>query len=133
MSPTLLAITGGTVAVLFAALAVFQLLLALGLPLGRLAWGGVHERLPGALRFASLISVGIFAFGMLAVLERAGLYVSLRDERIVTITCWLLTVLFLFSIVGNLNSRSAMEKRVMTPVAVLLTAGCLILALGSTP
>ena len=39
-------------------LAGFQLLLALGAPLGRMAWGGKHARLPTALRLASLLGDG---------------------------------------------------------------------------
>ena len=47
---------------LLAALAVFQLLLAMGAPLGRYAWGGQHHVLPMALRVGSVISIVIYAF-----------------------------------------------------------------------
>jgi len=131
MSSTMFAISGWTVTVLFAALAVFQLLLALGLPLGRFAWGGFHERPPRAFRIASALAVGVFVFGILAVLERAGLHDTLLDARVAEITCWILTAIFALSTLGNLNSRSPAEKRVMTPVAVVLTISCLLLALGA--
>lgn len=41
-------------------LTVFQILLALGLPLGRAAWGGYHETLPAVLRVGSLVSAGLY-------------------------------------------------------------------------
>ena len=43
--------------VILAALAVFQLALAAGAPLGRFAWGGSHEVLPPRLRVGSLVSI----------------------------------------------------------------------------
>ncbi len=59
-------------AVGFAGLAVFQLLLAMGLPLGGAAWGGKYIRLPNKLRIASLISMGVLVLASLIVLEKSG-------------------------------------------------------------
>ena len=53
----------------FGAMGFFQLMLALGMPWGKAAWGGKHRILPMSLRTASLISMGIFIFGGLCVLE----------------------------------------------------------------
>ena len=46
--------------VLLAGLAVFQIALAAGAPLGHLAWGGKHRVLPKGLRIASALSVGLY-------------------------------------------------------------------------
>ncbi|MHA2471656.1 MAG: hypothetical protein ACXAES_00325, partial [Promethearchaeota archaeon] len=51
-------------AVLFIVLSIFQILLAIGLPLGRFAYGGKHETLPKNLRVTSIIAVGIFILGL---------------------------------------------------------------------
>src|ERR1017187_7244111 len=49
----------------FLAIAAFQAALALGAPVGRAAWGGIHARLPVKLRIASAFAVGVW---MLAAL-----------------------------------------------------------------
>ena len=48
---------------LLAALTAFQLLLILGAPLGRFAWGGQHEVLPRGLRVGSAFSIVLFYIG----------------------------------------------------------------------
>ena len=46
---------------LMAALALFQLTLVLGAPLGHFAWGGQHRVLPGGLRIGSLVAIPLYA------------------------------------------------------------------------
>lgn len=115
----------------FGVMAGFQLMLALGAPWGRLVWGGFHSgRLPPKLRLGSLASVGIYLCGIVAVLEATG-RADLFESSIVSIgILWFLVVLFGFSTLGNLMSRSRLEKRVMTPVAMLFFLSCLVLAIG---
>ena len=55
----------------FTAIALFQVVLAPGAPLGRAAWGGGHEVLPASLRAASAVAVAIWLFAAL-VTARAG-------------------------------------------------------------
>ncbi|GAG16727.1 unnamed protein product, partial [marine sediment metagenome] len=69
----ILLITAIIACVLFVLISVFQILLVLGLPFGRAAFGGKYERLPTNLRIISLIAVGIFIFGIIVILERAGI------------------------------------------------------------
>ena len=53
----------------FGAIALFQVALALGAPLGRAAWGGGHAgTLPTGLRIASAVAIAIWAFAMVLVL-----------------------------------------------------------------
>ena len=59
--------------VLLAALAVFQGLLVAGLPLGRFAWGGQNEVLPASLRIGSGVSIALYAFFAVLILQAAGL------------------------------------------------------------
>jgi len=44
----------------FSLLAAFQLSLALGAPLGHLAWGGAQERLPSGLRIVNAFAAVVF-------------------------------------------------------------------------
>jgi len=59
-------------AIEFTVIAVFQLSIALGAPLGRAAWGGAHVRLPPNLRVASAVAAVIWMVAALLVLDRAG-------------------------------------------------------------
>ena len=65
--------------VILSLLAVFQLALALGAPLGHFAWGGQHRVLPGRLRIGSLVSIVIYAIIAVLALDRAGLIDVVSD------------------------------------------------------
>lgn len=97
----------------------FQCLLAAGLPLGEYAWGGFHKELPKSLRIGSLVSTFILIFAALALLS-ASKILQLLPEALSAYTVIAFMVLFALSIVGNLNSNSQKEKRIMTPVATTL-------------
>ncbi len=113
----------------FVGMAGFQLMLTLGMPWGHLAWGGKYRQLPSSLRFGSLIAIGIYMVGIMAVLDKAGRSIYFENTAASGIILWCLTGLFGLSILGNLASQSRLEKRVMTPVAILFFVSCLILAL----
>lgn len=117
--------------VLLGALAVFQIALAAGAPLGALAWGGKHRVLPRGLRIASAVSVlvyGLFAAiiaGAVSSLDRFGDHIPGTPVGI-----WVLTAYFGLGVVANAISRSRPERFVMTPVAAVLCACCLLIALA---
>ena len=115
----------------FIGMMCLQTLLALGFPLGQLAWGGKYDKLPPGLRIASLLSAGIFAFGTLCMLERADILVVLDRPTLVTYAVWILAALFGLSTLANLASPSKWEKRIMTPIALTLSLSCLIVAIAS--
>jgi hypothetical protein len=109
---------------LLAGLAVFQLLLAAGRPLGRFAWGGQHEVLPPTLRIGSVVSVVSYA-AIVWLLWRAVAQPGDAGPWI-----WILTAYFGLGIVMNAASRSRPERLVMTPVVLVLAVSCLLIALG---
>lgn len=111
------------------ALAVFQLLLIAGKPLGRYAWGGQHETLPSRLRIASAFSILLYAaFGIL-LLNKAG-YISIIPAPFVDTATWVVTCYFGLGIIMNTISRSKKERIVMTPAALLLALTFLLVALN---
>ena len=114
---------------ILAALAVFQALLIAGRPLGRYAWGGQHEVLPRNLRIGSAISILLYAVFAIIILESAGVADMLPDV-VAEVGIWVLTAYFALGIVMNGISRSKPERAVMTPVCVVLTLLCLVVALG---
>jgi len=121
-----------TVAVLgvavLGALAVFQVLLVAGAPLGRYAWGGQHVVLPNRLRAGSVVSVALYAVFALVLLQAAGA-VDLLPAGLADVAIWVLAGYFALGVVMNAVSRSRPERLVMTPVALVLTGLCAVLAL----
>ncbi|HLL04050.1 MAG TPA: hypothetical protein VK539_25925 [Myxococcaceae bacterium] len=116
--------------VIFAGLTIFQALLIAGLPLGHLAWGGQHRVLPAGFRIGSAISIMLYGAFALLMLERAGIIELLPGDAIEGVGLWVLTGYFALGIVMNAISRSKPERYTMTPVALVLTLLCLVLALG---
>lgn len=113
-------------------LIVFQFLLALGLPLGRAAWGGYYVTLPVALRVGSLVSAGLYTLAMLVVLSKAGLVGPPSNSRFARYGVWAFTALFGVGVLLNAFSRSPWERWIMTPVALLLTSLFYVLAQRKT-
>ena len=112
----------------FAWLAVFQTLLALGAPLGAMAWRGAHRVLPPGLRAASLFSAVMAVLGALAVAQAADLGPSVLPAIVLRPFLGALAVLFALSVVGNAASGSRIERLHGVPLALILTLSCAILA-----
>jgi hypothetical protein len=110
-------------------LAVFQLLLAGGAPLGRYAWGGQNEVLPVRLRIGSAVAIVLYGVFVLLMLQAAGA-VAVLPGGAAGVALWVLTAYFALGIVMNAASRSRPERLVMTPVSLALAAVCLVLALN---
>jgi hypothetical protein len=115
----------------FFGLMCFQILLALGFPLGQAAWGGKYRKLPPGLRIASLFSAGIIAFTSILVLEKANVFSVFNSPTIVTYGVWIFTAFLGLNTIGNFISRSKWEKRIMTPVSLILGLLCLTVAITS--
>jgi hypothetical protein len=116
--------------VLLAALAVFQLALAFGAPLGRFAWGGQHRVLPTSLRLGSLSSLVIYALIGAIVAERADLLDVAASDSPVRVAAWAVAAYFLLGVVLNAASRSKAERNVMTPLCAVLCALSVVVASG---
>ena len=111
-----------------AALAAFQLALALGAPWGRFAWGGQHEReLPRALRIASAASIALYALFAVLLLDRAAL-VDVLPDGVSSIGTWVLVGYLALGVVMNGISRSRSERLVMTPTVVVLLVCAVVVA-----
>jgi hypothetical protein len=107
----------------------FQLLLAAGLPLGRAAWGGQFTVLPRKLRFSSLAAAGILALAVWIVLTRASL-VAGDESMVIRVATWVFVGIFLLNTLGNFVSKSQVERKVMTPVTLILAACFAVVALS---
>ena len=107
--------------------AMFELLLAAGVPWGHYAWGGAHEVLPTGLRIASLVAIPIYALAAAIILSRADVVRIIKNARVAHTGIWVLAVLFGLGAILNALSRSEGE-RLMAPVVLLLSILCLVVA-----
>lgn len=112
-----------------AALAVLQLALIAGAPLGRFAWGGQEHVLPRRRRVGSAVSIVLYAIFVLVILQSVGL-ITLLPALIAQIATWVVAAIFFASFVMNGISRSPSERAVMAPVSLALAAICVFLAVA---
>lgn len=119
-----------TACAVLAGLGVFQGALIIGAPLGRMAWGGQHNVLPTRLRIGSAVSLALYALFGYAALARANVVQPLVSDAVTAAVVWVLAVYFAVGVVMNGISRSRPERLIMTPVALVLAALYLVLALG---
>jgi hypothetical protein len=116
-------------AVVIALVMVFQILLALGLPLGHAAWGGQHRVLPTNLRLGSLAAVAILGFSAWVILARAGLVTPGAEALWVRVSAWFFAAYLGLNTLGNFVSKSRLERAIMTPVTVFLLIAFVVVSL----
>lgn len=110
------------ICVILGMLSVFQVLLIVGLPLGRFAWGGQRMVLPPRLRVGSAFSVVLYVIFAWIALERAKATDVLPGDGFVIVATWVLASYFVLGSVMNAISRSKQERLTMTPVSLVLAA-----------
>ncbi|MET0812214.1 MAG: hypothetical protein ABWY03_04115 [Microbacterium sp.] len=115
--------------VVLAGLAVFQLALIFGAPLGRFAWGGQHRVLPARLRVGSAVSILIYALIDLVAWDRVGA-IDVFPELFSQIAMWVIFAYFVLGIFMNAISRSKPERYAMVPVSIVLAVLSFFIALG---
>ena len=117
--------------VIVVCLAVFQILLAAGLPYGHAAFGGENSVLPVKLRLASAVSSLVFFVAFYVVLARGGQLGGEQRFELVRIATWIFAALFAVSALANVMSRSHWERMLMAPIGLVLAVCCVILAFAS--
>ena len=118
------------ICVILGALAVFQLALVCGAPLGHFAWGGADRVLPRAKRIGSAVSILLYGAFAWVLLMKAGLVPMVLPEIVVDVATWVIVGYFALGIPMNAISRSKPERYTMTPVLIVLLVLALIVALG---
>lgn len=125
MTPTTAAVLA---AAGFLVIAGFQLLLALGAPLGRAAWGGAVARLPSRLRVASGVAVVLWSVAALILLGRAGVLDVPLPPVVLDVGAWALVVLSGLGALVNVASSSPWERFGWGPLALALALLSLVVA-----
>ena len=104
----------------------FQIALAAGAPWGAYAMGGrIVGRFPPSLRFAAVVQAVVLALLAAVVLARAGLLAL----PLAPWTIWVVVAFSGLSLAMNAASRSAGERRLWVPVASVMLATSLVVAL----
>lgn len=107
----------------------FQFALALGAPWGAYAMGGaVPGRFPPSLRVAAAIQAVLIGLLAVVVLSDAGL---VWPDLAIALPwlIWIPVAVSALAVVLNAISRSAGERRIWVPVAVVLLLSSLVVAL----
>ena len=112
--------------VFFTVLSIFQLLLAIGLRLGKLAYGGKYEKLPTNMR---IVAIGIFVLASISVLERAGIIIIFNNQILTMIIVWIIAIYLAFNTLLNVLSKSKPEKLIMTPISLISAICCFIVVI----
>ena len=116
-------------AVVVAGVIAFQIALALGAPWGSYAMGGAFPgRFPPRLRVAALVQAALLAVTVGIVLSRAGLALPAWSDAARWLI-WVVVAIALLALVLNSISRSAGERRIWVPVALVMLASSLVVAL----
>lgn len=116
MISNICSITG---AVLLLTVAVMEVLLIAGLPLGEFTMGGRYKILPPMYRIFAASSVILQLFGAAMILQGGGLMNMWFAGKAVKIICLVFAGFFAVNTVMNLISPSKKEKYVMTPLAAI--------------
>ena len=123
---TLAGITFGVVAV---GVIAFQVALALGAPWGAYAMGGVFPgRYPPPMRVAAVVQAVLIGLLALAVLSAAGLVLPDLIAAIPWLA-WAAVAVSALAVILNALSRSAGERRIWVPVAVVMLVSSLLVAM----
>ena len=115
---------------ILALVALFQLALVTGAPLGKFAWGGGHTVLPAKLRIGSITSIILYGIFAVIILNKAGVIHVISSQSLANAAMWVLTAYMSVGVLMNAISRSKPERSLMTPVALILAILCLYIALN---
>jgi len=106
----------------------FHLLILIGVIPYDIVWGGRLDSKVAMVKFET-ISLLVNLVFLLIVLVRAEIIKIAIPPIITTILLWGMVGLFVLNTFGNLLSTNRWEKIIFTPMTILLTIFCVILAL----
>ena len=109
--------------------ALFQAVLLAGVPLARFAWGGEDHYLQPRYRPYALLTICGCLLGIFVALQGANLFLVL-PVLVSQVACYLYAALFFAAFILTARSRSLIERQVMLPFYVVLSALFLIVALA---
>jgi hypothetical protein len=123
-------VAAGVFAAFLTLLLSFQLALAAGAPWGVLAMGGRFPgRFPPAMRIAALLQIAVYGLLGAIVLVRAGLILP-EWLDVSRIAIWAVVCVMGVAVVLNVITPSKWERRLWAPVAFVMLAATLRVAVS---
>jgi hypothetical protein len=95
-----------------------------------LVWGGRLKSDKEMVCF-EILSILINSLFVIVILTQMSFINIDIPKKVITYSLWLMTGLFLLNTLGNAISKNKLEKRLFTPVTILLAIFSLILALAN--
>ena len=109
---------------------IFQLALALGVPLGGYSMGGKFPgKYPPRMRIVAVVNAIFLLLLILIVFLDAHLLST--DYEIYSWAIWIVVGFSVLTLVMNIITKSVWERRIWAPVAFILLSSSLIVALGT--
>ena len=114
--------------------ALLQVALALGAPLGAAAWGGAERVLSAERRVGSALAASLLLLFALVVCGRAGLLWRAPGwMRVFRVGAWVLVAQLALNTLANLASPSPWERYGMSVLTLALCALCVGVARSPVP
>lgn len=117
------------VVIMFVSIAVFQVLLSLGFPLGEFALGGYYKVLPIRLRIVSAVNAIILLLMGYIFLIHTNVFPGFSFLP-TNILVWIITIFLGLNSIANLVSKSKKERLIMTPLSSIAFILCLFIVLA---
>ncbi|MCW3491656.1 hypothetical protein [Dethiobacter alkaliphilus] len=111
-------------------IAIFQVALAMGAPLGEFTMGGKFTgKLPIKMRVAALAQIVILLIFVFIVAAKAGIAFE-QYYSFGRIGIWFVVAFFVFGTIVNISSPSRKEKLTMGPANIIALISTLVVALS---
>jgi hypothetical protein len=122
-------LVGNILLTLLGLLVAFHLLVIAGVIPYSVVWAGKINSRTQLLRMES-ISLVVLVLAILLVALRMEYLTFLSYPAVINGGMWVLFVLFLLNTLGNLTAKSPIEKYGFGTLTLLMSLGCLVLAIG---
>lgn len=118
----------GLLVILFATIVFHVLVLAKIIPY-KIVWGGRLKTDADMYKF-EFVSLVLNLFFVCVISIKAGVIKVDFPENIMNYIIWGMVALFSLNTIGNLLSKNSLEKKIFTPITILLTILLVILLLA---
>jgi len=113
--------------VLFSILIVFHLLILLKVIPYAIAWGGRLTN-DSEMYVFETFSIVLNALFLLIAIKKDKQIKQGESNKFINVMLWIMFAVFTLNTIGNLFSINTFEKTVFTPVTIILSIACFILA-----
>ena len=111
---------------------IFHVLILMNFIPYNIVWGGRIKDKSQLLRF-EIISIAVNLLMLVVVLMKAKVFNVDINQKLITISLWVMAAVFMLNTIANLLSINDFERFVFTPLTMILSVFCLKLVLSRKP